>query len=296
MSGPSILPGLAKTMGCPVRLRSTRKPASGGSIFKGISLGPGPVSPDGRYIVYSSFSRAPDDQVGIWIYDMNGEMAPRRIFERKGEPHWTNNGQAVVIATPVGQTWKRLETWRVNADGTGRVKLPIRETDVVLDCSRDGTWLATRTAPGEATHRGRLTLVHPDGTGARYLTEGSPDDLSFSFTSLKISPDGLSVAYVDRGFTPDSSSWTSRGRSDVRSRFRSRPAPVSASGGRPTGRGWRSTAIDYRTKEGSIALVDLDGSNFRTLPLPPAVGISVSAIGRRSRPDSASEPPTSTLN
>ena len=27
--------------------------------------------------------------------------------------------------------------------------------------------------------------------------------------------------------------------------------------------------IDYRTKESSIALVDLDGSNFRTLPLPP---------------------------
>ena len=54
----------------------------------------------------------------------------------------------------------------MNADGTGRVKLPIRETDVVLDSSRDGTWLATRTAPGQATHRGRLTLVHPDGTGA----------------------------------------------------------------------------------------------------------------------------------
>ena len=82
------------------------------SIFKGISLGPGPVSPDGRYIVYSSFARAPDDQVGIWIYDMNGEMAPRRIFERKGEPHWTNNGQAVVIATP---SVRRGRGWRPGA-------------------------------------------------------------------------------------------------------------------------------------------------------------------------------------
>ena len=50
-------------------------------IFRGLSLGPGPVSPDGRFIVYSRFARAPDDQVGVWIYDMNGEMAPRRIFE-----------------------------------------------------------------------------------------------------------------------------------------------------------------------------------------------------------------------
>ena len=238
------------------------------SIFKGISLGSGPVSPDGRYIVYSSFSRAPDDQVGIWIYDMNGEMAPRRIFERKGEPHWTNNGQAVVIATPVGLTWKRLETWRVNADGTGRVKLPIRETDVVLDSSRDGTWLATRTAPDQATHRGRLTLVHPDGTGARCLTEGSPDDLSFSFTSLKISPDGLSVAYVDlvhsRLFVVD-----------IEGKKR-REIPIPIAPGTSFGVWWSPDGsrlalnwIDYRTKESSIALVDLDGSNFRTLPLPP---------------------------
>jgi RNA polymerase sigma factor (sigma-70 family) len=238
------------------------------SIFKGISLNTGPVSPDGRYIVYSSFSRAPDDQVGIWIYDMNGEMAPRRIFEQKGEPHWTNNGQAVVIATPVGQTWKRLETWRVNADGTGRVKLPISETDVVVDCSRDGTWLATRTAPGEATHRGRLTLVHPDGTGARYLTEDSPNDLSFSFTTFKISPDGLSVAYVDlvhsRLFVVD-----------IEGKKR-REIPIPIVPGTMFGVWWSPDGSrlalnwnDSDRKEGSIALVDLDGSNFRTLPLPP---------------------------
>ena len=55
------------------------------TIFKGLSLGPGPVSPDGRYIVYSSLGADPDaDQVGIWVYDMKGETAPRRIFERRG--------------------------------------------------------------------------------------------------------------------------------------------------------------------------------------------------------------------
>ena len=103
----------------------------------------------------------------------------------------------MVIAAPVGQRLAKFETWRVNADGTGRVKLPIPETEGVVDCSRDGTWLATRTGAGDATHRGRLTLVHPDGTGARYLTEGSANDLSFSFSMFKISPDGRNVAYVE---------------------------------------------------------------------------------------------------
>ena len=42
------------------------------TISKGLALGPGPVSPDGRYIVYSSLGPDPDpDQVGIWIYDKN---------------------------------------------------------------------------------------------------------------------------------------------------------------------------------------------------------------------------------
>ena len=48
---------------------------------------------------------------------------------------------------------------------------------------------------GEPQHRGRLTLVHPDGTEARYLTEGSAKDDRFSI--FKISPDGRSIAYVE---------------------------------------------------------------------------------------------------
>ena len=89
----------------------------------------------------------------------------------------------------------RYETWRVNADGSGRTRLPIPEGDLVLDASRDGPWLATRTMGGDPNHLGRLTLVHHDGTGARYLTEGSAKDDRFSI--FKIAPDGRSVAYVE---------------------------------------------------------------------------------------------------
>jgi hypothetical protein len=90
---------------------------------------------------------------------------------------------------------EKVETWRVNADSTGRIRLPVPETDFVLDCSRDGNWLAARSQGGDPNHRGRLTLIHPDGTGARSLTEGSAkNDVS---TTFKISPDGQSVAYAE---------------------------------------------------------------------------------------------------
>ena len=126
------------------------KTAEWRTIYKGLSMGPGRVSPDGRYIVYSNLGVDPDDdRAGIWIYDMKGETAPRRIFERRGEPFWMNNGHQVVIASPIGQTWEKIETWRLNADGTGRVKLPIPDSELVLDCSLDGTWLATRTIGGD---------------------------------------------------------------------------------------------------------------------------------------------------
>jgi RNA polymerase sigma factor (sigma-70 family) len=249
------------------------KTAEWRTIYKGLSLGPGRVSPDGRYLVYSSLGVDPDDdQVGIWIYDMNGETGPRRIFDQRGNPFWSREGRQVIISTPVGANREKFETWRVNADGTGRVKLPIPDGDVVLDCAGDGSWLATRTVRGQPGHHGRLTLVHPDGTGARYLTEGSARDDQFSI--FRISPDVRHVAYAEIKTVDD----LRRARLfvvDIEGKDR-REIPVTFDPGTTVGVYWSPdgsrlavNSVDGRTKEGSIALVDVDGSNFRKLPLPP---------------------------
>jgi RNA polymerase sigma factor (sigma-70 family) len=242
-------------------------------IYKGLALTPGRASPDGRYFVYSSLGdELPDDEVGIWVYDMTGKIPARRIFERKGQPFWTNNGRQVVIGMPIGKQWEKFETWRVNADGTGRTKLPIPDTDLVLDCSRDGTWLATRTISGEPRHRGRLTLVHPDGTGARHLTEGSANDDLFFI--LQISPDGRNVACVEIKTVNDVRHSTLF-VVDIDGHNR-REIPIAFEPGMTVGVCWSPdgsrlalNALDSKTKEGSIALVDLDGSNYRKLLLPP---------------------------
>lgn len=74
------------------------------------------------------------------------------------------------------------------------LELPIPDNDQVFDCSDDGMWLATQTISGEPRHRGRLAVVHPDGSGSLYLTEGSANDDLYSI--FKISPDSQSIAYV----------------------------------------------------------------------------------------------------
>ena len=173
---------------------------------------------------------------------------------------------------PVGERYRKFETWRVNADGTGRTRLPIPDGDLVLDCSRDGTWLATRTIGGEPAHQGRLTLVHPDGTGARYLTEGSANDDLFSI--FKISPDGRSIAYVEIK-TVDDVRHSRLFVVDIEGKH-PREIPVKFDPGTsasvcwsPDGSRLALNLFDDRTKEGSIELVDLDGSNLQKVPLPP---------------------------
>jgi len=243
------------------------------TIYTGLAIGPGPVSPNGRYLVSAIVGRNLDPQEsGIWVYDLTGQTPPRRIFEKKGEPFWANDGRQVVIGVPVGVGYRKFETWRVNADGSGRTRLPIPDGDLVLDCSRDGTWLATRTIGGEPTHNGRLTLVHPDGTGARYLTAGSANDDLFSI--FKISPDDRSIAYVEikalgdvrhsRLFVADIEGKRPR---EIAVKF----DPGTSAGVRwsPDGSRLALNLFDDRTKEGSIELVDLDGSNLQKVPLPP---------------------------
>jgi RNA polymerase sigma factor (sigma-70 family) len=245
------------------------------SIWKGgLSIGPGPVSPDGRFIVYSSLGPDPDpDQLGIWVYDLTGETPPRRILERKGQPFWTKHGRELVISVLIGPPLK-FETWRVNFDGTGAVKLPIPDTKHVLDCSADGTWLVTRTMTGrgEAALPERLNLIHPDGTGVRTLTQGSAKDALIS--APRISPDGLSIAYVEM----QGENGVQQSRlfvADIEGKRR-REVPIPLDPGTiraicwsPDGSRLALNPIDIRQKTGSIAVVDLDGSNFRTLPLPP---------------------------
>jgi hypothetical protein len=244
-------------------------------LLKGSAVGPGHVSPDGRFIVYSSLGEnTPPESTGIWVYDMTGQVPQRRIFEQPGEPFWVDRGRRVVIGTWTARDWSRFGAWRVNADGSGRERLPIPEGDLVLHCSDDGTWIATRTLGGEPENRGRLTLVHPDGTGARILTEGSANnDL---FTIFRIAPDSRRVAYVEIR-TEDKVRQATLFVVDVDGQHRRRipthfePGTTVTLCWSPDGSRLALSVLPGPPRRNSVVLVNPDGPNyhFRALPQTP---------------------------
>ncbi len=230
---------------------------------------PGEASPDGRFIAYGlPGGNRPKEQVGVWVYDLGGEGPGRRVFDREGEPSWTDRGNSLVIAVEVRpNTW---ETWRVARDGGGRVRLPIPENLLVVDASPDGSWLAARDVGADSKHWGALILIRPDGTGSRYLTEGSADKDVFSI--FRISPDGREVACAEvRTVAGVRTSRLFLMDLDGKNR-RELPLPLE--------RGF--TAVPVWSPDGArlalglvapqtsaIAVVDRDGRNCRRLPLPP---------------------------
>ena len=114
--------------------------------------------------------------------------------------------------------------------------------------------------------------MHQDGTDPRYLTEGSAADDLFSI--FKISPDGRKVAYVEVKTVNDLRTCTLF-VVDIDGNNR-RKIPLAFEPGATVGVCWSPDGsqlalnpTDGRTKLSSLAIVNVDGSNFRKLALPP---------------------------
>jgi Tol biopolymer transport system component len=126
-----------------------------------------------------------------------------------GRCSWSPDGRELIvtIVTPTEGDLNR-QTWRVAADGSKTVELPIPSTETVWDWSPDGQWLATTVAlrgpdgkavapPLEDIH-----VIRPDGTGDRlvYRLAGLPPDDPRSLRRVsppRFSPDGRSLLWLE---------------------------------------------------------------------------------------------------
>jgi Tol biopolymer transport system component len=112
-------------------------------------------------------------------------------FGECGAFAWSPDGEQIVFNAGVGPDADGgydHKLYVVNADGSGLHRITEGdENDLDPSWSPDGEWIAFNHGCG-------LRIVHPDGSGARDLLEGT-DELCVGGTSW--SPDGERIAFVD---------------------------------------------------------------------------------------------------
>jgi Tol biopolymer transport system component len=167
----------------------------------------GRVSPNSQTLVFSRL----DD--GTWNCDTGGSNDPGKISDKSGRPIWSPDGKHLVATkyenldkdnekdrkTPA---W-RDETWRMDADGSNPIKLPIAGTDSVEDWSPDGQWFITcsdRHPP--YGHGYQLYLMKTDGTQQQRLTKGGLNCYP------RFSPDGKRILFLRQTAKAGNSIWT----------------------------------------------------------------------------------------
>ena len=136
------------------------------TIYTGLAIGPGPVSPDGRYLVSAIIGRNLDPQeAGIWVYDLTGQTPPRRIFEKKGEPFWANDGRQVIIGVP----------GRRAVSGSSRPGASMPMARAGPSC-RSPTTTSSSIAPatGHGSRRGPSVAIPPIRDGSPWFTPTGP--------------------------------------------------------------------------------------------------------------------------
>ncbi len=226
------------------------------------------ASGDGKSLAYSGLEQ------GVFRCSIRGGD-PVRITDAGGcVPLWSPDGKQILVSEPITPPPEtradyRWITWRYQADGTGRVRLPLPETGQVLDWSPDGSWLVTCNGGMD-----RLTLIRPDGTGARELT-GSGLKLSPRF-----SPHGRRLSYGSARTLGDEerSLWVAE--TGVEDRRRIFQADHVGLGGTtcwsPDGKwiaavlyDWKRLGHDgYEHTNSRIEILDASGKSRRPLRLP----------------------------
>lgn len=252
------------------------------------------VSPDGRWVAYARFEREPAPRsIGIFLLDTKGGES-RQIWDKGFVSAWGPDGKWLVVTIRIEADKPRVpshyETWRIDVDGSNARRLPIPATDTVGDVSPDGKRVVTVSTRHwqEKERRSDLYFMNLDGTDQRRLTHEPPSN-----NSPRFSPDGTRLAYHH---------WEKRGEDTHMSL---RLLDVASGESRticdvpwedmwegvcwsPDGKTLACLVYTYdvepdgtrrvlfnETNKFRIVLIDPDGRNLRTLPLPATVRLGV---------------------
>lgn len=146
------------------------------------------VSPDGRKVATIVSARQGEQERGVWVGDIEAGTPPEHVTDLVGRPFWSPDGSELIVSGSGSQAVAvrgTYETWRIRADGSDRKRLPVAETDIVLDWSPEGDWLLVnshRDGAGDDYALNPVYCLHPDGTEERLVTPGGVPRVLHRFT------------------------------------------------------------------------------------------------------------------
>lgn len=131
------------------------------------------VSPDGRRIVY--WRRDDPQKNSIVVRELEGGGEAKTLADGMGSFAWSPDGQELIVshASPT-MPKNHHESFRIKADGSGRMAAPIAENEVISDWSIDGQWLLVAHMKPGNPKESNLSVIHPDGTGKTRLNKLGP--------------------------------------------------------------------------------------------------------------------------
>jgi Tol biopolymer transport system component len=249
-----------------------------GDVTKVIDQSPGRlrVSPDGRMLAYVSNERSanlnPTERMrqSLWTHPLFGDAGPTRVTRLDGAPGgdlpvWSRDSKQLILSLgTLDDSQKKwvYETFRINADGSGRERLEIPAQDGVQDWSPDGAWVVT-TSSRNAEIGWQLYVMHPDGTNQRQVTEGGNPFYA------RFSPDGRRLLYSDGPARERLGIWVVDLDGKNRRRIFSTGKENASACWSPDGQRL-AVAIDGSKSEeqGRLEIVALDGTHRTLLTFP----------------------------
>ena len=135
----------------------------------------------------------------LWIRSLAADGMPERVVSLAVSdsggalPIWSADGKQIIFSVGKFDESRKQwvnETFRINADGSGREPLKIPAQDRVQDWSPDGAWLLTASSRN-AKIGWQLYVMRSDGKDERQVTEGGNPFYA------RFSPDGRRLLYSD---------------------------------------------------------------------------------------------------
>jgi hypothetical protein len=246
----------------------------------------GRVSADGNLVAHVKIPESRNlDETSVWLFDVKEQKDLKCVFQTPGLPFWSSDSRRLLIQE-FSRTSVTLPAWLVALDGQKRERVPLEDTDHVLDWASDGQRILVASGRDQNLAARRvpnwpIEVVNVDGTRRRRLRDSQPETRGgLAQWQPKFLNNGLAVAYFQ--FDPKTETY-GLWRVDVDGQNRACVLPAAknespfscavAPDGKHMAIAFMTFELgddgkpDQRTAEDKLAILDVNGEHRREVPL-----------------------------